>query len=98
MFLIETQVQKVIVTLDNCPKYATKNSIIRIYSPWLTIESKTIEIELFIGVVYAEVVEFSGSNKPLGPTGLYTNISGLPTSIFQSEIKWKCSCSEGTKL
>lgn len=84
--------------MDNCPKYATKNSVIRIYSPWLTIESKTTEIELFIGVVYAEVVEFSRSNIPLGPTELYTNISGLPSTIFQSEIKWKCNCSEGTQV
>lgn len=98
MFFIETQVQKVIVTLDNCPKYATKNSVIRIYSPWLTIESKTAEIKLFIGVVYAEVIENSESNKPLGPTEICTDIRGLPSTIFQSEIKWKCNCSEGIQL
>lgn len=98
MFVIETQVQKVLVTLDNCPKYTTKNSVIRIYSPWLTIESKTIEIVLFIGVIHAEVIEISGSNKSIGPVGLYTNISGLLTTIFQSEIKFKCNCSEGIQL
>lgn len=84
-----------IVTLDNCPKNATKDSVIRIYSPWLTIESKITEIVLFVGVIHAEVIEFSGSNKSLGPTGLFTNINGLLTTIFQSEVKWKCNCSEG---
>lgn len=97
IYFIETEIQKVLVTLDYCPKNATKNSIIRIHSPWLTIESKITKTVLFIGVIHAEVIEFSGSNKPLGPTGLFTNnINGLQTTIFQSEILWKCNCSKGT--
>lgn len=90
------EVQKVLVFLDSCPKNATKNSIIRIYSPWLTIESKTTEILLYVGVIHAEVIEFSGSTRPLGPIGLPTNLNGLLTTVFQSEVLWKCSCPEGT--
>lgn len=87
------------MTLDNCPKNATKNSIIRIHSPWLTIESKITEIVLFVGVVHAEVIELSESNKPLESIDLdlFTkNINGLRTTIFQSEVLWKCFCSKGT--
>lgn len=98
IYIIETQVQKVIVTLDNCPKNATKNSVIRIYPPWLTIESKITEMLLFVGVIHAEVIEFAGSYRPLGPTELFKNTTGLPTTVFQSEVRWKCNCSEGIKL
>lgn len=90
-----TEVQKVLVLLDSCPKNATKNSIIRIYSPWLTIESKTTEILLYIGVIHTEVIEFSGSTRSLEPTGLSPNLNGLLTNVFQSEALWKCNCPEG---
>jgi len=91
------EVQKVLVTLDKCPKNATKNSIIRIYSPWLTIESKTTDVLLFVGVIHAEVIEFVESIRSIEPTGLFTNhINGLQTTMYQSEVLWKCNCSEGT--
>ncbi|VVC40324.1 Hypothetical protein CINCED_3A023058 [Cinara cedri] len=93
----EMEIQKVLVILNNCPKNATKNSIIRIRSPWLTIESKTTETVLFVGIIHAEVIEHSVSIKSLGPTGLFTsNINGLQTTIFQSDILWKCNCSKDT--
>lgn len=98
-YVAESEIQKVLVTLDYCPKNATKNSIIRIHSPWLTIESKITEIVLFVGVIHAEVIELCGSNKPLEPIGLdlfTNNIKGLSTTIFQSEVLWKCDCSKGT--
>lgn len=98
IIIAETEVQKVIVTLDNCPKKVTNNSIIRIYPPWLTVESKTTEMLLLIGVIHAEVVENSLSNKIYKPTGMFTNVKGLMSSVYQSEILWKCNCSKGTQI
>lgn len=87
-----------LVTLENCPKNVTKNSIIRIYSPWLTIKSGNTGILLFIGVIHIEVVEFSGSTRVLEPIGLFTNVKGLLTTVFQNEVVWECNCSEGIIL
>lgn len=84
--------------MDNCPKNAIKNSIICIHSPWLTIKSKTIDILLFVGIVHAEVIEFSGSTRSLGPLRLFTNINGLLTTVFQSDFLWKCKCYEGISI
>lgn len=89
--------QKVLVTLDNCPIKATKNSIIRVYSPWLTIKSEITDVLLYIGIVHAEVVERSESiTKPFEP--IFTDVNQLPTTVFQSKVLWKCSCSKGIRL
>ncbi|XP_025419829.1 uncharacterized protein LOC112690119 [Sipha flava] len=90
----EKKVQKVLVTLENCPKNVTKNSIIRIYSPWSTIKSEKIEVLLFIGVIHAEVIEFSESTMLLEPKALFTNFKGLLTNVFRNEVVWECNCSE----
>lgn len=91
-------VQKVLVTLENCPKNATKNSIIRIYSPWLAIESKTTEMLLFVGVIHAEVIQLSGSTIPPEPIEFFTKLNGLMTTVFQSKVVWKCYCPKGKSL
>lgn len=83
-----------LITLDSCPKNATKNSIIRIHSPWLIIKSESMDILLFVGIVHAEIVELSESSNPFGTTGLLKN-NGLLTSDFKSEVLWKCKCSKG---
>jgi hypothetical protein len=88
----------VLVTLENCPKNVTKNSIIRIYSPWSTIKSEKIEVLLFIGVIHAEVIEFSESTMLLEPKALFTNFKGLLTNVFRNEVVWECNCSEGIIL
>lgn len=87
-----------LVTLENCPKNVTKNSIIRIYSPWSTIKSEKTEILLFIGVIHVEVIEVSESTILLEPKGLFSNFKGLLTNVFQNEVVWKCNCSEGKIL
>lgn len=97
--VIDTEDKKVLVTLDNCPRNVAKNSVIRIYSPWLTIESKIAEVLLFVGVTHAEVIESSGSLRSVEPIGLITNpINWLRTTMCQSEVLWKCDCSKGTTL
>lgn len=93
--VIEAELKKVLVTLDSCPMNATKNSTLRIYSPWLTIKSEILEIPIYIGVVHAEVVELAGPTRPIGPTGLFDNLKGLLTNAYNSEVIWKCSCSKG---
>jgi len=93
------EIQKVLIILDKCPKNASKNSVIRIYSPWLTIESKTTEVLLYVGVIHAEVIEFLGPIRSIEPVGLFTNhINGLRTTVYQNEVLWKCNCSEGKIL
>jgi len=87
----------VLVTLDNCSIKAAKNSIIRIYSPWLTIKSEVTDVLLFVGVIHAEVIEFSESiTRPLKEK--CTDANGLLTTVFQNKVVWKCYCSKGTKL
>lgn len=86
-----------LVTLGNCPKNATKNSVICIHSPWLAIESKTTEMLLFVGIIHAEVIELSGSIMPPEPFGLSTKLNGLMTTVFQSEVVWKCYCPKGIR-
>lgn len=92
---IETEVQKVLVALDSCPKNATNNSIIRIYSPWSIIESKTIDMIMYVGVIHVEVIECSGPTRPLGPAEFFPNVNGLLTNIYQSKVLWKCQCPGG---
>lgn len=87
-----------LVTLENCPKNVTKNSIIRIYSPWLTIKSENTETFLFVGVIHAEVIEISESTRLPEPKGLFSNFKGLLTTVFQNEVVWECNCSEGIIL
>lgn len=84
-----------LVTLDSCPNKVTKNSIIRVYPPWLTVESKNTRTLMYLGVIHAEVVEYSGSSKSLEPYGIHPNDKGLLTHLFQSEVLWKCNCSKG---
>lgn len=89
----DNDVQKVLVTLDNCSIKAAKNSIIRIYSPWLTIKSEVTDVLLFVGVIHAEVIEFSESiTRPL--KGKCTDANGLLTTVFQNKVVWKCYCSK----
>lgn len=85
-----------LITLDNCPLKAAKNSIIRIYSPWLTIKSDITEVLLFIGIIHAEVIEFSESiTRPLEFVEGNTDLNGLQTTVFQNKVLWKCNCSKG---
>lgn len=91
----ETKLQNVLVPLENCPKNVIKNSIIRIYSPWSTIESKTLGLLMYVGVVHVEIIECPGPTRPLGPFQPFTNLSGLLTSVYQSKVLWKCKCSKG---
>lgn len=79
-----------LVTLDNCPKNATKNSIIRIHSPWLTIKCVITDLLLFIGIVNVEVVELSESTNLFRQTKLLID--------NQNEVLWKCKCSKGISL
>lgn len=91
----DKEVQRVLVTLDNCPLNAAKNSIIRIYSPWLTIKSDITEVLLFIGIIHAEVIEFSESiTRPLEFVEGNTDLNGLQATVFQNKVLWKCNCSK----
>jgi hypothetical protein len=87
----------VLVILDNCSINVAKNSMIRIYSPWLTIKSEIAELLLFVGIIHVEVIEFSESiSRPL--KGNFTDANGLLTTVFQNKILWKCNCSKGITL
>jgi len=89
----------VLVTLNNCPLNAAKNSIIRIYSPWLTIKSDNAEILLFTGIIHAEVIEFSESiPRSLELVEGSTDINGLWTTILENKVLWKCNCSKGITI
>ncbi|XP_025204210.1 uncharacterized protein LOC112601031 [Melanaphis sacchari] len=89
----DEEVQKVLVTLNNCSINAAKNSIIRIYSPWLTIKSEITEVLLFVGIIHAEVIAFSESiTKPLKEK--FIDINGLLTTVFQNKVLWECNCSK----
>ncbi|XP_008186355.1 uncharacterized protein LOC100572499 [Acyrthosiphon pisum] len=91
----DKEVQRVLVTLDNCPLNAAKNSIIRIYSPWLTIKSDITEVLLFIGIIHAEVIEFSESiTRPLDLVEGNTDLNALQATVFQNKVLWKCNCSK----
>lgn len=83
------------VTLDNCPKNVIKNSIIRIFPPWTTIESKTIDLLIYVGVVHAEMIESPGPTRLFGPPELFPNFNELLTNVYQSEVLWECKCSKG---
>lgn len=85
-----------LVTLNNCPLNAAKNSIIRIYSPWLTIKSDITEVLLFTGVIHAEVIEFSEYiTRPFEFVEGSTDLNGLLTTLFKNKVLWKCNCSKG---
>ncbi|XP_022179371.1 uncharacterized protein LOC111039979 isoform X2 [Myzus persicae] len=91
----DKEVHRVLVTLNNCPLNAAKNSIIRIYSPWLTIKSDITEVLLFTGIIHAEVIEFSESiTRPLELVEESTDLNGLLTTAFQNKVLWKCNCSK----
>jgi len=62
----------------------------------LTIKSDITEVLLFIGVIHAEVIEFSESiTRPLELVEENTDLNGLQTTVFQNKVLWKCNCSKG---
>jgi len=89
----------VLVILNNCPLNAAKNSVIRIYSPWLTIKSDITEVLLFTGIIHAEVIEFSDSiPRSLELVEESTNHNGLLTTVLENKVLWKCNCSKGITI
>ncbi|XP_015367410.1 PREDICTED: uncharacterized protein LOC107164193 [Diuraphis noxia] len=90
----DKEVQRVLVTLNNCPLNVTKNSVIRIYSPWLTIKSDITEV-LFTGIIHAEVIEFSESiPRSFELLEGSTDHNGLLTTVLENKLLWKCNCSK----
>jgi len=65
----------------------------------LTIKSDITEVLLFIGIIHAEVIEFSESiTRPLGLVEGNTDLNGLQATVFKNKVLWKCNCSKGITL